>query len=91
VVIKTTVGLVAALTVAILAPVSVAKAPTVFRLHVNDSAQLTGAGVRCFAQRPALLMCGAPRSRIFVQFTRTRVTVFREKDAVFSRIFRIQR
>lgn len=84
------VGLIAAL---MLVPVGVARAPTTYRLSVDDVAELAGAKVRCVARSPTILTCGGGTSKIFVQFRGSRVWVFRAvgRDAIFRTIFEVRR
>ncbi len=72
----------------VLVPSGVAQAPSTFRLHVNDAADLAGANVRCVAKQPGLLMCGGGTSKLFVQFTRHDVRIFRAAgpSAIFEQL-----
>jgi hypothetical protein len=59
---------------------------------VNDRAELVGGNVNCAARRPDLLTCGGRASKVFVQFDRHYVTVFRlRSDSSFRQLYRISR
>lgn|GEM_PF-4976802 len=76
-----------------LAPVSVAQAPNVFRLHVNDKAVLRGANVECVVKTAGVLTCGGGTSKVFVQFRRGEVQIFRATgpSAIFKSLYRVSR
>jgi hypothetical protein len=76
-----------------LATTAVAQAPRVVQMRVNESIVLKGANMRCFAKQANLLTCTGSNSRIFVQFSRHEVNVFRAvgTSAVFKLLYRVRR
>ncbi len=75
------------------APVALATAQREVTLHVNDSASLRRADVRCVARQPNALTCGGARSRVYVRVDRRKVRVFRAAgaNAVFHLLYEVSR
>lgn len=79
-----------AIVATVLADPTAAQAPAVYKLAVNDRAELVGGNVNCAVRGPDLLSCGGKASKVFVQFDRHYVTVFRlRSDSSFRQLYRV--
>jgi hypothetical protein len=78
--------------VAISAGPAAAQAPTIYKLLVNDRAELPQADLICTAKQPNELVCGGRRSKLFIQFDRRYVTLLRLRaDSSFRQVYRVRR